>query len=295
MPLTVATWNINSVRLRIRLVTRFLRTYQPDLLCLQEIKCIADNFPYAAFRRAGYRHIAVNGQRGYHGVAIVSRLPFTSETARGFCGKDDARHIAVTVADGDDAIEVHNFYVPAGGDEPDPDINDKFAHKLAFLDEMLAWLGGADPKRRAVLVGDLNVAPMEEDVWSHKQLLKVVSHTPMETERLDRILAAGGWVDVARHFVSADQKLYTWWSYRARDWLASNRGRRLDHIWVTAPLADRLTGIDIVRDARGWQRPSDHVPVIAGIARQDERLAVDRKQRFADAAELVDGSGEGLG
>jgi exodeoxyribonuclease-3 len=292
MPFTVATWNINSVRLRVRLVTRFLRTYQPDILCLQEIKCISDNFPYAAFRRLGYRHIAVNGQRGYHGVAIISRLPFVAESQRSFCGKDDARHIAVTIADGDDKIELHDFYVPAGGDEPDVSVNEKFAHKLAFLDEMKGWLGASDPDRSAILVGDLNVAPMEQDVWSHKQLLRIVSHTPMETERLDAILAGGGWIDAARHFVPAEEKLYTWWSYRARDWQASDRGRRLDHIWVTEQLADRLTGVKIVRAARGWPRPSDHVPVIAKLATADERSAFDREQRLPDALELADRAGE---
>jgi exodeoxyribonuclease-3 len=293
MPLTIATWNINSVRLRIRLVTRFLREYAPDVLCLQEIKCITDNFPYRALRRLGYEHIAVNGQRGYHGVAIVSRLPFTAETSREFCGKGDARHLQVTIGNGADAIDIHNFYVPAGGDEPDPAINPKFEHKLGFLDEMHSWLPGGTTGRNAVLVGDLNVAPMEQDVWSHRQLLKVVSHTPAETERLQRIIAGSGWIDVARHFVPADEKLYTWWSYRARDWRASNRGRRLDHIWVTPSLKDRLHDIEIINDARSWPRPSDHVPVIARI--NAGKSSVDRKQRRTDALQLAERAGDPLG
>ncbi len=266
MTLSVATWNINSVRLRIRIVTDFLKKHQPDVLCLQEIKCTNDQFPYKAFRKRGYTHMAVNGQRGYHGVAIVSRLPFLSEGRQGFCGKDDARHISVRIADGSSDIELHNFYVPAGGDEPDPVVNPKFAHKLAFLEEMSMWLDAERTGRAAMMVGDLNVAPMEHDVWSHRQLLRVVSHTPPETERLEAIRAGGKWVDVARRFVPADQKLYTWWSYRALDWEASNRGRRLDHIWVTEPLAPRLDSIEVVRVARGWKRPSDHVPVIARLA-----------------------------
>ncbi len=263
MTLAIATWNINSVRLRIGLVGGFLDTHAPDILCLQEIKCRDDLFPYEAFRRRGYNHILVNGQKGYHGVAIVSRRPFAATSARGFCGKGDARHASITVADGDRDIVVHNFYVPAGGDEPDPDINLKFAHKLAFLDEMRCWLTGPETDRNAVLVGDLNVAPHENDVWSHRQLLNVVSHTPIETEGLEAIRRAGSWVDAVRRFVPVEEKLYTWWSYRALDWAASDRGRRLDHIWVTPHLAPRLEGIEIVRDARGWQRPSDHVPVIA--------------------------------
>jgi exodeoxyribonuclease III len=283
MTLSIATWNINSVRLRIRLATDFLKACQPDVLCLQEIKCTDDSFPSAAFRKRGYRHIAVNGQRGYHGVAIVSKRPLLRLSSQSFCGKDDARHITVTVEDGAGEIDIHNFYVPAGGDVPDPAANVKFAHKLAFLEEMKAWLEGERAARPAVLVGDLNVAPLEHDVWSHRQLLNVVSHTPGETERLEAIRASGAWVDAARHFVPADEKLYTWWSYRARDWTASNRGRRLDHIWVTPPLAERLDGVEIVRPARGWKRPSDHVPVIARLsaAARISALPAEPAQDFA--------------
>lgn len=265
LPLTIATWNINSVRLRARLVGRFLDEYAPDVLCLQEIKCRNDAFPAAGFKRRGYSHIVVNGQKGYHGVAIVSRLPLAEAEIRSFCKKDDARHLAVSVATATGAVRIHNFYVPAGGDEPDPALNEKFAHKLAFIAEMRDWLASEIVTAATVLVGDLNVAPLEHDVWSHRQLLKVVSHTPVEVDGLEGVRAGGGWVDAARHFVPADQKLYTWWSYRALDWETSNRGRRLDHIWVSAPLADRLSGIEIVRAARGWKRPSDHVPVIVRI------------------------------
>lgn len=262
MSLHIATWNINSVRLRVGIVGAFLDAHQPDVLCLQEIKCPTDAFPAAAFRDRGYAHIAVNGRKGYHGVAIVSKLPFLRTGAREFCSIKDARHISATIADGSGAFDLHNFYVPAGGDEPDPGINPKFAHKLAFLDEMRAWFSGPAANAPMVMVGDLNVAPLEHDVWSHRQLLNVVSHTPIETRKLEDIRAAGEWVDAMRHFVPADRKLYTWWSYRAHDWEASNRGRRLDHAWVTPLLRERLRGIEVLRQARGWQRPSDHVPVI---------------------------------
>jgi exodeoxyribonuclease-3 len=265
MSLTIASWNINSVRLRIGLVGDFLDRHTPDILCLQEIKCREANFPFGAFRERGYEHILVNGQKGYHGVAIVSRRPFVATSVRPFCAKDDARHAAVSVADPGGDILVHNFYVPAGGDEPDPSINAKFAHKLAFLGEMKSWLTGKETDRKAILVGDLNIAPYESDVWSHKQLLRVVSHTPIETEGLETVRRAGAWVDAVRHFVPIDQKLFTWWSYRAADWRASDRGRRLDHIWVTPHLAGRLESVEVVRDARGWKRPSDHVPVMARI------------------------------
>jgi exodeoxyribonuclease-3 len=259
---SVATWNINSVRLRIDLVARFLEAAAPDVLCLQETKCPDGQFPSAEFRKLGYEHIALNGQKGYHGVAVVSRHPFSAESHRDFCSKGDSRHIAVTLAGPADGLQIHNFYVPAGGDEPDPAVNEKFAHKLAFVDEMTAWFS-AEPRSggRAILVGDLNIAPLEHDVWSHKALLKVVSHTPIEVEKLKRAQNAGSWFDALRKFTPEDQKLYTWWSYRSPDWSAADKGRRLDHVWVTPPLAEAVSAVKVFRDARGWERPSDHAPV----------------------------------
>jgi exodeoxyribonuclease III len=269
MHLTISTWNINSVRLRINLVAKFIKAERPDVLCLQETKCPDDAFPRKRFARLGYTHIALNGQKGYHGVAVVSRVPFETIDKRDFCSKTDCRHIAVTFGETAglrDSATVHNFYVPAGGDDPDPDVNVKFAHKLAFLDVMKRepWLKPAD-KARAILVGDLNVAPLEHDVWSHRQMLKVVSHTPVECDRLTAAQTSGGWVDTMRAFVPEPAKLYTWWSYRAADWAAADRGRRLDHIWVSPELADRVSSLKIRREARGWERPSDHVPVTARI------------------------------
>lgn len=263
----VATWNINSVRLRADLAVKFLREHQPDVLCLQETKCPQGQFPSSAFTQAGYEHIAERGQAGYHGVAIVSRIPFTGMHSRDFCNKGDARHISVRL-EGDCPLSVHSFYVPAGGDEPDPAINDKFAHKLSFLEEMNGWLSKPAVSKMApvVITGDLNIAPHENDVWSHKKLLKVVSHTPVETELLGKLQADGGWVDAVRQHISTDEKLYTWWSYRARDWSAADKGRRLDHIWLDQKSAAACTGAKVIRDARGWERPSDHAPVIAALA-----------------------------
>ena len=264
MGFSVATWNINSVRLRIDLVHQFLKEHEPDVLCLQETKCPQGQFPAGRMRALGYEHIAEFGQKGYHGVAIVSRIPFTDQVSHDFCSKGDCRHVSVRLAAPVPTV-VHNFYIPAGGDEPDPAINEKFAHKLSFLEELKSWQmdKAKEPGHEAILVGDLNIAPLTEDVWSHKDLLKVVSHTPVETEALLAIQKAGGWHDVMRQHVPADQKLYTWWSYRAKDWLAANRGRRLDHVWTTEGLARKSTGIEVLKEARGWQQPSDHVPVIA--------------------------------
>ena len=262
MPLSIATWNINSVRLRAPLVEKFLVENRPDILCLQETKCPDELFPYEHFTALGYEHIAVHGQKGYHGVATLSRLPIEVVEKRRFFGVEDSRHLSVKFKAGGKTHMLHNFYVPAGGDEPNPEINPKFKHKLGFVDEMRAIRGGFDGESASILVGDLNIAPQEHDVWSHKQLLKVVSHTPVETEGLESMRTGGGWVDLMRQNVPAEQKVYTWWSYRAQDWQASDRGRRLDHIWASPNLAPSLTGIDIVKSARGWERPSDHVPVI---------------------------------
>ena len=270
MTISLATWNINSVRLRMPIVTRFLDENSPDVLCLQETKCRDSEFPFADLRKAGYEHIAINGQKGYHGVAIVSKLPFAAVDKREFCLKGDARHLGVTFAPGvadAEALTIHNFYVPAGGDEPDPAINDKFAHKLAFLDEMAAWMASEKlAAGKAVVVGDLNIAPLADDVWNHKALLKIVSHTPVETEGLGRVYASGPWIDAMRTHVPVPEKLYTWWSYRSSDWAAANKGRRLDHVWLSESLAPRLAGMTVFKDVRGWDRPSDHVPVMVRLA-----------------------------
>lgn len=263
MSFSIATWNINSIRLRLQLVVDFLHRHQPDILCLQETKCPNDLFPFEAFRDLGYGHVEVHGQKGYHGVATVSRRPIEAVERRDFCIMGDTRHLAVRFGSGGRRIMLHNFYVPAGGDEPDPHINPKFRHKLDFLAEMRDVKAVEDGETASILVGDLNVAPLEDDVWSHKQLLNVVSHTPIETETLEDLRRAGGWQDLMRLHCPPPQKLYTWWSYRARDWNAADRGRRLDHIWSSRNAAGALQGIEILREARGWERPSDHVPVIA--------------------------------
>jgi exodeoxyribonuclease III len=267
MPLKIATWNINSVRLRANLVARFLRSVQPDVLCLQETKCPDEAFPLKKFKQLGYEHAALNGQKGYHGVAVLSRLPFEATAIQEFCGKRDCRHLSVVLSAGGDPITLHNFYVPAGGDEPDPELNPKFEHKLAFLDEMRAH-PALRPGRneRAILVGDLNVAPLEHDVWSHKQMIRVVSHTPVECEKLNLARQAGGWIDSMRVLTPEPAKLYTWWSYRAMgNWKTADRGRRLDHVWTSDALADRVSAIGIAKVYRGASRPSDHVPVTATL------------------------------
>lgn len=260
----IATWNINSVRLRIGIVEQFIDEHKPDVLCLQETKTVDDTFPRDAFIQKGFKHQHIAGMKSYNGVAILSRLPLTNLGGKNWQGKEDCRHIQAELPNG---IEVHCCYVPAGGDIPDAKANVKFAHKLGFMDEKAAWWKTRkDTKKAKILLGDLNVAPLEHDVWSHKQMLGVVSHTPIEVEKLTAWQKAHDWYDAVRHFTPAEEKLYSWWSYRAADWRASDRGRRLDHIWVTPNLTASLKKATILKEARGWEpKPSDHVPVMIDL------------------------------
>ncbi len=263
----IVTWNINSVRLRAPLIARLAEETGADIVALQETKVEDDKFPHDELAEAGFPHQAILGMKSYHGVAVLSKLPIETDNRHYWCGKDDARHLAVTVKAGGRGgkrdIELHNLYIPAGGDVPDPVANDKFAHKLQFFTEQTDWWKERNDDGVArILVGDLNVAPLETDVWSHKQLLKVVSHTPIEVEHYDAMQAAGGWVDAIRYFVPEAEKLYSWWSYRAKDWRTANKGRRLDHVWVTPDVTPTLKGAEILKDARGGPEPSDHAPVI---------------------------------
>jgi exodeoxyribonuclease-3 len=258
MTLRVCSWNINSLRLREAAVLRLLREEEPDVLCLQETKSPVDKLPLEGLRALGYRHVVARGQKRYNGVVIVARVPIEDAGHRTFCTGGEARHVAARLPSG---ALLHNLYVPAGGDVPDPAANPRFARKLAFMDELRAWFAEAPPAG-AILVGDLNVAPREDDVWNHRKLIRVVTHTPAEVARLAAIQGAGGWVDVTRAHIP-DGPLFSWWSYRAPDWSAADKGRRLDHIWATPDLAARSGGSRIARHARGWAQPSDHAPVFA--------------------------------
>ena len=253
----IATWNINSVRIRIDTLRKVTEALKPDVICLQEIKVVTEEFPHDEIAALGFEHRLVRGMKGYNGVAILSKAPIEEGASRDWCGREDARHIVAKLPGG---AELHNFYVPSGGDVPDRDENDKFAHKLDFLAELTDWFAGLKPGKR-IMVGDLNIAPLEADVWSHKQLFNVVSHTPVEVEALDGVMAAQGWIDAVRRFAPDDEKIYSWWSYRNRTWPGSDRGRRLDHVWVTPTLENALKDAAILREARGWEKPSDHVPV----------------------------------
>ncbi|MBY0582768.1 MAG: exodeoxyribonuclease III [Sphingomonas sp.] len=260
-PLRIASWNINSVRFRLDIVEKFLRDEAPDVLCLQETKVINGDFPIAAFRKAGYPHMLLNGQRMHHGVAIISRLPMVEEDRLDWQANGEARHIGARLANG---LRIENVYIPAGGDIPDRDLNPKFGQKLDFIERMTRW--SENLAAPTLLVGDFNIAPLEADVWSHKQLIDVVSHTPVEVAALNRLQAAHGWVDLGRRFTPAPARLFTWWSYRARDWAASDRGRRLDHMWASDDVAAAAVEHRVFEPVRSWNKPSDHIPIMTSFA-----------------------------
>ena len=262
----IVTWNINSLRLRLPLLERLIAALAPDVLCLQETKVPDELFPAEGVASLGFAHTATRGMKGYNGVAVLSRLPLTviPDTPL-FGGKEDCRHLLVRVDAPGGPVDIHDFYVPAGGDIPDPAVNPKFAHKLAFVDEAALHFASVGTGTRTVLVGALNIAPGIHDVWSHKQLLGIVSHTPVETAKLETWRSAG-FVDAARRFVPVDEKLFTWWSYRNRDWRLSNRGRRLDHIWTSPDLVPAYRDFAVHAEARDWTSCSDHVPVMLDLA-----------------------------
>ena len=258
--LSVATWNINSVRLRIEQVARFLTEQAPDVLCLQEIKTLEEFFPQAAFEALGYTHRVVHGQKGYHGVATVSRIPLREFGRHDWQANGEARHVGVELLGQGQGTIIENVYGPAGGDEPDRSINPKFGQKLDFLERMTRWADKLD--RPTLIVGDFNVAPLESDVWNHKGLLKVVSHTPIEVETLTRFGDAHGWIDLGRKHIPAPTRNWSWWSYRAKNWREGDRGRRLDHMWASPELAAQSRGHRVIEETRDWTQCSDHVPLI---------------------------------
>ncbi|GJM03498.1 MAG: exodeoxyribonuclease III [Rhodomicrobium sp.] len=268
MDLKIATWNINSIRIRLDHLANFSKEHQPDIIALQETKCSNEHFPHQALEEMGFPYRINHGEKAYNGVAILSRIPIETYGNEDFNGSQHTRHQAVEIKHGHTSSKapliLHNFYIPAGGDVPDRNVNLKFGQKLDYLTNLANWFkDDTNPhSENMILVGDLNIAPLETDVWSHKQLLKVVSHTPIEVEHLKAVQKAGNWHDVMRHFTPEPEPLYTWWSYRAKDWRASNRGRRLDHVWVTPKMADKATSVEVVTKVRDWEKTSDHAPVL---------------------------------
>ena len=264
MRLRVATWNVNSVRLRVEQAARLMDEHGIDVLCMQEIKCQTHEFPTEQFADMGLPHLKVAGQKGWHGVAIASRLPMEEVAPLDVCREGHARCVQTRVA----GVEIQNFYIPAGGDLPDRELNKKFDHKLDFYERLTAEMAKRDPKAPLIVTGDLNVAPGENDVWNHKYMSKVVSHTPVEVEAMWALHRSLGFIDITREAAPEPEKLASWWSYRAADFRQSNRGLRLDHILISPGLKnaahlENKPQSRILDHVREWERPSDHAPVIA--------------------------------
>ncbi len=257
----ILSWNVNSLRIRLAELERIAHEENPDVVCLQEVKAKEEDFPFAAVKAAGFEHIALYGMAGYNGVAILSRRPLTGVRRFDWAGKADARHISAVTEEG---IEIHNIYIPAGGDLPDPAANPAFARKLAFIEELEAYFAGRKAEgatRKMLVCGDFNVAPSENDVWNHKQLLKIVSHTPAETSRLQKWYRESELVDAVRRCRPEPEKVFSWWSYRNPNWQTNDKGRRLDHVWISPALAPQQQSAFVLKEYRGHERPSDHVPV----------------------------------
>lgn len=260
MNLRLVTWNINSIRIRLDHLKKLVEIHDPDVICLQEIKVRDEEFPIQECKDLGFDYINFIGEKSYNGTAILSKFkPDTHFSIKLY--NNDSRHIAIKIKD----IEIHNFYIPAGGDIPDVELNTKFKHKLSYIDQMKEWFldNRISQNDKIILVGDLNIAPFEHDVWSSKKLKNIVSHTDIERTKLINFITECGLVDVGRKFVPMEQKLYSWWTYRSKNSVEADKGRRLDHILCSKQLEPYSVGYFTLKEARSWLRPSDHIPVIA--------------------------------
>ncbi len=209
MTLTICTWNINSVRLREESVLRLLREEAPDILCLQETKSPVDKVPLDGFRDAGYGHVIARGQKGYNGVAILSRVPIEDAGQRDFCEKGDARHVAGRLASG---TVIHNFYVPAGGDVPDREANPKFGHKLDFLEEMRAWFADETPElaRTAKVLlemSDNGIKIIDRGEYPIKDVAANIATVPETLSRSFSVLSERGLIDCTRKTITILQPI----------------------------------------------------------------------------------------
>jgi exodeoxyribonuclease-3 len=251
----IATWNVNSINARIETVTSWFKEAQPDVACLQELKCVDEAFPREAFESLGY-NVAVHGQKSYNGVAIVSKTPI-EDVRRGLPGDDGDDHARYleAVTGGPTPVRVASIYLPNGN----PVGTDKFAYKLAWLDRLTRHarelLALEEP---LVLAGDYNVIPEEADADDPASWMSDALFQP-ESRAAFRGLK---WLGLTDAYMAVDGRpnQYTFWDYQAGAW-RRNHGIRIDHLLLSAQAADRLRGCEIHRDVRGWDKPSDHVPV----------------------------------
>jgi exodeoxyribonuclease-3 len=252
----IATWNVNSVNARLETVVRWFEEAQPDVACLQEIKCVDEKFPAEAFERLGY-NLAIHGQKSYNGVALLSKHPL-EDVRRGLPegdGDDHARYIEAVVS-GPQPVRVASIYLPNGN----PIGAEKFAYKLAWMERLRRHAQNLlTYEEPLALLGDYNVIPEERDAefpanWTQDALFQP------ETRAAFRALK---WLGLTEAYLQADGApgAYTFWDYQAGAWQRNN-GIRIDHALLSPQAADKLTGVSIHRDVRGWDKPSDHVPLV---------------------------------
>ncbi len=257
----IATWNVNSIKVRTQNVLEWLGQAQPDVACLQEIKTVDEGFPREAFEEAGY-NVAVHGQKSYNGVAILSKLAIEDVSAR-LPGDDDdeqARYLEVTVTAGERAVRVASIYLPNGN----PVDSEKYPYKLRWMERLRTHAAQLlDEEDMFVLAGDYNVIPEPEDVHNPQGWSDDALFLP-QTRASYRSLLGLGLTDALRA-CTREPAQYTFWDYQAGAW-QKNHGIRIDHLLLSPQAADRLTGSGIDSEVRAWEKPSDHVPVWAELA-----------------------------
>lgn len=251
----IATWNINSINSRIEHVVDWCKKNQPDVLCLQETKCVDAKFPHGRFSAIGYEHCAFLGEKAYNGVAIISKEPLQGIQKNLPDDKADSpkRLIAAKIGN----VHILNAYVPHGTKLG----SDKFAYKLKWLERLGSYLSkNFRTTENVILCGDLNIAPHELDVWKPSLWKDKIHFTKAERDAL-QTLKRWGFVDVFRQ-INDDLKEYSWWDYFHHSF-EKDHGLRIDHIWASPPLAERCTDCWIDKSPRELDKPSDHAPVIA--------------------------------
>lgn len=257
----IATWNINGVKARLDTAVRWLGEAEPDVVCLQEIKSVDEGFPGEAFERLGY-NVTTHGQKGFNGVAILSKRPL-EDAVRGLEGAPDdvqARYLeGVVPTDTGGIVRVASIYLPNGN----PIDTEKFPYKLAWAERLIARAEELLALEEAtVLAGDYNVIPDPVDARKPEAWVNDALFQP-ESRAFYRRLQTLGYVDAVR--ATTDEPSYTFWDYQAGAWQRNN-GIRIDHMLLSPQAADRLEGVAIDSHVRGWEKPSDHVPVIVTLA-----------------------------
>jgi exodeoxyribonuclease-3 len=257
----IATWNVNSVKQRQDNIVAWLSARQPDILCLQETKCVDEAFPRQVFEGLGY-NVAIHGQKAFNGVALLSKLPF-DEVTPGLSGDDtdpQARFLEAVVSTNTGVLRIANLYLP-NGNPPD---TDKYGYKIRWMERLLAYsrerLALEEP---LILAGDFNVIPAEADAADPAAWVGDALFLPQTREKF-RALNNLGLTDAIRA-VSDSPGLFTFWDYQAGAW-QKNKGIRIDHLLLSPQAADRLVGATIDKHVRAWERPSDHVPVFVDLA-----------------------------